>query len=130
MTPNETLSPEELKQLYDECGGDPVKLAAKLGISLQEVAARATAAPSIPVRRRAPPADLGQPYYRKHIVSIRHCETPVWPSADMEKINRARNDYEAGTHEMCQGRDRNWFVLYSIPRKKRCGPRKFFRMGE
>lgn len=130
MTNPQTLSHEQLKELYDECGGDAVKLAAKLGMSISEVAARATTVQSLPARRRQPPSDLGPDYYRRHIISIRHSEVPVWPQADQVRIESARMDYEAGTHEMCQARDRGWFVLYSIPRRKRTAPRKFFRTME
>lgn len=124
------LTPEELRRIYEECGGDTSLLAQRLNLSREELATRVTPAPTPPARRSSPPADLGKDYFRKYIVSVRHCENPLWPWADQDKIEDARNKYEAGTHEMCQGRDRDWFVLYCIPRKKRCGARKFFQVFE
>lgn len=121
---------ERLREIYDECGGDASKVADRLNLSREELAERYTAPPTPPARRRKPPADLGKDYYRKHIVSVRHAENPVWPKEDEEKIEKARADYESGTHEMCQGRDRDWFVLYSVPRRKRTGPRKFFTVQD
>lgn len=123
---NEQVSMERLREIYDQCGGDAALVAQELGLSTEELASRVTTAPALPARRRRPPADLGVPYYRDRIVSVRHAENPYWPKEDEAAIDDARAKYEAGTHEMCQGRDRDWFVLYLIPRKRRCAPRKFF----
>ena len=41
----------------------------------------------------------------------------VWNNDD-PAIAKGRADYEAGTHEMATGRDGDWLLLYSIPRKK------------
>lgn len=121
------VSSERLREVYTEHGGDPVKVAAALGLSTQDLAARLTIAPVPVSRRRKPPADVGKDYFRSYIVSIRHAEHTHWPEADLSKIEQARANYEAGTHEICQGRDRDWFVLYCVPRKTRVGARKFFR---
>lgn len=125
-----SLTQEELREIYDECGGDVSRIAARLGVSFADYPAAIT--PPNPGRRRSPPRDIGHRQKDgwpdpKYIVSIRHCDG-AWPSEDQDKIDKARADYEAGSHEMCQGRDRGWFVLFSIPRKKRCGARKFFQM--
>lgn len=121
------VSSERLREVYDENGGDPVKVAAALGLSPNELAARLTLAPVPVVSRRKPPADIGKPYFRAHIVAVRHAEHPLWPKEAEAKIEEARAKYEAGTHTICQGRDRDWFVLYCVPLKKRVGARKFFR---
>lgn len=123
----EQLTLEQLRDIYDECGGDPVKVSARLGISATELAERASLAPASNPRRREPPADLGQPYFRQHIVSVRHVDRPEWPKEDLSKIEDARAKYEAGTHTICQNRDRNFFVLYCVPLRQRVGARKFFR---
>lgn len=127
MTSNQ-YSTEELRKAYEECGGDLTKLAGRLGISLDALTEQF--APYPPPRRRRPPADLGQPNLRKYIVSVRHSGNPQWPKEDEAKIEKARSDWEAGMVEMCQGRDRGWVIQYSIPRKKRCAPRKFFVLHE
>jgi hypothetical protein len=117
---------EELRKVYEECGGDLHKVAARMGLSISGLATEVATPPPPPARRRTPPVDLGHDNIRKYVISVRHCENPVWPVADEDKILVARELYELGTHEMCQGRDRNWFVLYLIPRKVRTGARKFF----
>lgn len=126
---NETpqYSPDQLREIYDECDRDLTKVASRLGISLTDLADLVAPSPTPAPRRRKPPADIGRESMRKHIVSVRHAEVPVWPAGDLDKIEKAREDYCAGTHEMCQGRDRDWFVLYLIPRKRRTPARPFFR---
>jgi hypothetical protein len=118
------LTDEELKALYDQCGGDSSKVAALVGVRID------TPLHVMPFnpRRRQPPANIGNPKLQNRIVSIRHCETPDWPLADTDKIKRARQLYDDGTHEMCQGREGEWFILYLIPRKVRTAPRKYFVM--
>lgn len=115
------LSDEELSKLYEEYGGDLVAVAQRLNIDVPE---RPTYVP----RRRTltAPVDLGRPELRRYRVSAKHTSWSTWPVVDQDKIDDARAKYEAGTHEMCQGRDGDWFVLYLIPRKKRAGARKFF----
>lgn len=123
------LTAAELRDVYDENGGDATRIAAALGIDKIELAERVTLPPSSGYRRRRqPPADLGKDYFRQHIVSARHTDHSTWPSEDEVKIEEARAKYEAGTHDICQGRDRNWFVLYCVPLQTRVGARKFFRL--
>jgi hypothetical protein len=115
---------KQLRELYEEHGGDVSAVARSLGLGDYY---SGTGIPSPPPRRRQPPADLGREELRKYIVSARHVDSSVWPLEDEAKIDEARSLYEAGSHEMCQGRDaRGWFVLYLIPRTKRAGARKFF----
>jgi hypothetical protein len=114
----------DVQTLYDQHGGDMKEIAAALGVPFQQEM-KDTPAP----RRRVPPADLGASLRpdRKYIVSRRHADNPVWPREDQRKIEDARALYEAGTHEMITGRDRDWFILYSIPRQIRAETRKFFQ---
>jgi len=121
------ITQEELRKIYEECGGDLQKISARLGVPLNEFP-NTIMPPSHAGRRRIPPADIGhRPGWPspKHIVAVRYCDGS-WAISDQDKIDKAREHYEAGTHEMVTGRDRDWFVLFSIPRKKRCGARKFF----
>lgn len=128
-----TTSPEQVRDLYNECGGDLEQVAARLGLPYSEFVSKfgAEVAPAStpPARRRPPPSDLGHregapnPQY---IVAVRHADNPMWPPEYDAAIAVARANYEAGTHEMVQGRDRGWFIQYSIPRKKRTETRRFF----
>jgi len=125
------MTTETLREVYEELDGDLEKISERLNIPYDELMvlfSSATAeAPIVePPRRRVPPADLGQPNLRRYITSVRHCDNPVWPLADLSKIEAGRVKYEAGTHEIAQGRDRDWFVLYLIPRSTRAGARKYF----
>ena len=122
-----TLEPHEIQKLHEEYGGDVSKVAAALGLPAD---APVSAAPKTRARRQERPSDLGNPNLRRHVISARNASFSTWPAQDQSKIQTARDNYEAGTHEMCQGRDRDWFVLYSIPRKVRTGARKFFHMDD
>lgn len=129
--------PGEIRRIYEECGGDLEKVAQRLGVPYQDFITNhglTLAAPStLTVRRRTPPETLGQRTREnggpdpKLIISCKHVDSPTWPKDDMPRIEAARRHYELGTHEMCQGREGDWFILYSIPRVKRTGPRKFFQ---
>lgn len=117
-------SEQEIRELYEECGGDINLVAVRLGLP-----ATAPTPPPYYRRRQPPPPNLGREELRKYIVSARHVDSPVWPLEDEGKLEDARAAYEAGSHEMCQGRDkRGWIIQYLIPRRKRAGARKFFTM--
>lgn len=123
------ISQERLREIYDECGGDSRLISERLGLTQLQLA-NATTASLMPPRRRQPPGDVGVDYFRSYIVSVRHADHPTWPREDEGKIDDARMKYEAGTHTMCQARDRGWFVLYCVPLKQRVGARKFFKAYE
>lgn len=76
---------------------------------------------------RLPPEDLGPPKLKKFIVSIRHVTDPGWPIRDRQALERARQCYDAGTHEMYQGRFGNWIVQYLQVRKRRVKEREYFQ---
>ena len=60
---------------------------------------------------------MGPKNLEKYIVATRHVvNQPAWPEND-KKIKQARLDYDSGLTEMCQGRDGDMIILYSIPRK-------------
>lgn len=133
MSGLEDLVTIDVRALYDECGGDLEVVAERLNLPYSDFVARfgAEMAPPAtpPARRRPPPEDLGHAPGRpdpKYIIAVRHADNPLWPREYQDAIARARADYEAGTHEMLQGRDRDWFIQYSIPRKKQTEGRKFF----
>ena len=65
----------------------------------------------------------GRPEMRRHIVARR----AIWTDWDNpEGVAQARADYDAGLSEMCQGRDGDIMILYSIPRVNPCKPRDYF----
>lgn len=123
---------EQARQLLREHGGDVSKVAASLNVSAPRAALlveRELIAPEGPTYvddywQR--PAELGRPKLTKFIVSSRHINEIGWPKVDRRLIETARRNYEAGTHEMCSGRDGQWIILYSIPRKKKVAPRTWF----
>lgn len=58
----------------------------------------------------------GRPELVEYLVARKH-PTGLWDNAE-PAIRAARRAYEAGTHELTTGRDGDWLLLYSIPRKK------------
>ena len=50
-----------------------------------------------------------------------------WPEQYRDAINLARNKYDRGTHEMCQGRVGEFTILYLIPRMIPTTSRSYFR---
>lgn len=69
--------------------------------------------------------DLGRPEMRKYIVAYRHVSRD-WPYQSREDLADARRKHDAGTHEMCQGRDAEWIIQYLIPRIVPCARRRVF----
>ena len=108
----------DAQALYEACGGDMNEVARRLNLPVDQI---------MPARRRQPPETLGRKEMRKFQVSSRHADTPVWPKEHEKSIGLARAKFEAGTHEMCQGRDGEWFILYLIPRRQPTKPRRFFK---
>ncbi len=71
---------------------------------------------------------LGRPDIRDFTVDRKK----VWEVWDNDKpaIAKARADYEAGTIEMCTGRDGDWLILYAIPRTKQATDRAGYFLPE
>ena len=120
------LSLQELAKIYAECNNDIARVADRLGLDVSLLSQSITPPTPIPLQYRQRPENLGRPEMRKYLVSARPA-TGEWPIADRDIINQSRELYKLGTHEMCQGRDRDWIILYLIPRKQPVQPRKFFR---
>lgn len=62
----------------------------------------------------------GRPEIERFMVAARRCSEREWDNAS-PAIASARADYERGTHIMATGRDGQWLLLYSFPRR---GPRE------
>lgn len=70
----------------------------------------------------------GRPDLEKYIVATKHANEP-WNNSSPE-LKACRSRYEAGTHEMVQGRDGDTTIQYSIPRAV-VNPRPgYFRNGD
>ena len=70
----------------------------------------------------------GRPELEKFIVATKASDEQ-WNN-NAPELQQCRARYEAGTHEMCQGRDGDTILLYSIPRAV-VEPRPgYFRHGD
>lgn len=56
----------------------------------------------------------GRPEMEKYVVATKHANES-WDNSRTE-LREARQRYEAGTHEMAQGRDGDTIIQYLIPR--------------
>jgi hypothetical protein len=99
-----------------------------LGISLDRVN-RVVGNEEFPTERKTSRyGGKGRPEMEQYIVSIKQA-TESWDNSLPELI-QARQRYEAGTHEMCQGRDGDRIILYSIPRAVPEPRPAYFRHGD
>lgn len=109
------------REMRDEIVSDlaktraPSRTAKNLGYSIKVVLAVAEEQNQPRSRFEEKYGGLGRPELVRYTVS-RKKAWEVWDN-DSGAISRARADYEAGTHEMCTGRDGDWLILYSIPNK-------------
>lgn len=123
---------EKIADLYRKHGGDRNAVARELGISVGTVG-ELTDRVHVPLMGVTyiddcwpRPATLGRPRLRQYMISSRHVSEIGWPRKDRGAIEAARASYDAGTHELCQGREGSFMVLYSIPRRKRDRRVKYF----
>jgi hypothetical protein len=68
---------------------------------------------------------FGRPELRDHVVARKRAHES-WDNTD-PAIANARNAYEAGSHDMCTGRDGDWLILYCIPQQKVTPRPDYFR---
>lgn len=69
---------------------------------------------------------MGRPELQQYFVARRDIyKEGKWNNKD-PKIQKAREDYDAGIAEMVTARDGFFFILYSIPRKTKDLPRNYF----
>ncbi len=57
----------------------------------------------------------GRPSLHPYIISRRHCQAPRWPVEDANRIYEHKKLHDDGKVTMCQGRDGEWILQYSIP---------------
>lgn len=124
---------KSVREIYLEEGGDLAKIAARLGISVTSVMQKVGSDTklTLPVKQ-TPPDDLlnWRPNWKPYLVAIRHNDATNWAPEDKAAIQKGRDRYEAGTHELCQRREGGWTILYAVPRKKGAGSRSFFSFME
>lgn len=102
-----------------ESGGDLHKATKRLGFNYQAAAMR------LGLSKGTTSIELGKPELRKYIVAYRHIARP-WPYHLRDALQDARQKFDAGTHEMVQGRTESYVIQYLIPRIVPCEPRRFF----
>lgn len=86
----------------------------QLGISLDRVKKVIGTEEFLIERKTAVYGGRGRPELEQYIAASKHANEP-WNNSSPE-LRMARARYEAGTHEMCQGRDGDTILLYTIPR--------------
>jgi hypothetical protein len=105
----------------------PFRTCRQLGVSLDRVmrVVGDTSAHSV----KNPPryGGRGRPELEQFIAATKNVNDP-WDNSKPE-LRQARARYEAGTHEMCQGRDGDTIILYSIPRAVANPLPEYFRSG-
>lgn len=90
------------------------RCARALGVSLDRVTSVVGEKNFHVEKRPAQYGGRGRPEVEKFIVMTKD-GNEAWNNTSSE-IEAARKEYEAGTHEMTQGRDGDTIILYSIPR--------------
>lgn len=115
---DEAIIRQELKRL----GGNISKLARVLDLDYSEARQKYGSPNQLPRRPHgAMPEDfksLGQPGLTRYVIAVKAADQAEWPERFQEAILAARENFDAGTHIMCQNtRSDGWVVLYSIPRK-------------
>lgn len=109
---------DELQRELQGNRPNPVKIAARYGVPAGLVRFIMQESPSPNTEFVKHSTDgWGKKELRPWLVS-RKASGDAWPEADKEKIEKAREAYDDGITEMCQGRDGDFILLYSIPRKR------------
>lgn len=96
------------------------KVSRLLGVPLDDLSRKyGVRVTPVVIPKGRPPEDittLGKPGMEKYVIAVK-ANTYSWPRAYFAAINDARVKYDKGTHEMCQQkRPDGWIILYLIPR--------------
>lgn len=97
----------------------PVKVATRYGVpvSLVRFIMEETPSPNTVFTKHSEDG-WGRTALRPHIVTRKKADE-AWKPEDEAIILEARNAYDAGDVEMCQGRDGDFIILYAVKRKKK-----------
>jgi hypothetical protein len=60
-------------------------------------------------------AGWGRPSMHPYIISRRSVTWAKWPAEDAQRLYEHRKLHDEGKMTMCQGRDGEWIIQYSIP---------------
>lgn len=107
---------EELKR----CNYNVSKVSRQLGIPFEELNKKFGVLITPIVIPKDPLPDniksLGKEGMQEFVIAVK-ANTQPWPRRFFSAINEARVKYDKGTHEMCQQkRSDGWIVLYLVPR--------------
>lgn len=69
--------------------------------------------------------DLAREPLRQFVIAVKPAGG-AWPEKYKDVIAEARRKFDAGTHEMCQGKRGGWTIQYLIPRWVRVPRRRYF----
>lgn len=106
----------------------PGKVARSLGIDIRLVLPIADELSGLPrTSHEERFGGYGRPELSEFLVGRKRAHE-TWDNSD-PLIAGARDAYEAGTHDMATGRDGDWLLLYSIP-KRRVTPRPAYFQPE
>lgn len=104
----------------------PSKVARNLGVDIRLVLPIADELAGNPrVLREEQFGGWGSPEFRDFAVARKRAHE-TWDNST-PAIAEARAAYEAGTHDMCTGRDGDWLILYSIPQQRVTPRPDYFR---
>ena len=109
---------DDLKRELQSSRPNPPKIASRYGVpaSLVRFIMQETPSPNTTFTKVSDDG-WGRKELRPHLVS-RKAAGDAWPEEDEAKIEAARESYDAGNCEICQGRDGDFILLYAIRRKR------------
>lgn len=90
------------------------RTARALGITLDRVSKALVQDLHLEIKNPSEYDGWGKPELRHYVVARKHI-TEQWDNEEIQ-IKTARSLFEKGTHELVNGRDGDWNLLYSIPR--------------
>ncbi len=109
---------EDLKRELQGSRPNPPKIASRYGVPAALVRYIMQESPNPnTVFTKVSDDGWGRKSLRPHLVS-RKAAGDAWPDADKDKIEAARESYDMGHCEICQGRDGDFILLYAITRKR------------
>lgn len=106
---------EEIATDLRKTRGATSRTAKNLGYDIRLVLQVAEAENEPRIVREEKYGGLGRPELRDYAVA-RKKAWQVWDNTQ-PALAKARAEFEEGSHEMVTGRDGDWLILYSIPRR-------------